>query len=112
MAISRAQMRTQLKGGTMKCNTKKMKAGGMLAMMSPAAALALSMKSGRAEGILGMGALGALINAGRKKGGAGGTDSPVNSSAARVPTTAKMKSGGKVRGDGVCQRGRTKGKMR
>ena len=51
MAISRAQMGSQLKGNKMK-KTKKMKKGGdLLAMISPAAAIAQSMKAGKPVGL-------------------------------------------------------------
>jgi hypothetical protein len=112
MTISRAQTGSQLKGNKMACGPKKMKNGGMLAMISPAAAMAKSMKSGKAEGILGMGAVGALANAGRKKGGAEARgEGPSNLGGPKGVTG--MKSGGKVnRGDGACMKGHTKGKMR
>lgn len=98
-------MGSQLKGNKM----KKMKKGGMLAMISPAAALAQSMKSGKAEGILGGGIVGALANAGRKKRDrAEGPEGPSGPSG-----VTGMKAGGKVtRGDGACMKGHTKGKMR
>ena len=108
MAISRAQMGSQLKGNKM----KKMKGGDMLAMISPAAALAQSMKSGKAEGILGMSGLGAMYNAGRKKRDR--AEGPTGPSGPSAPTgVTGMKAGGKVtRGDGACMKGHTKGKMR
>lgn len=84
---------------------KKNKGGKLLAMLSPAAAIGQSLKSGRAEGLLGMGALGALINQDKKRDRK--ADGQVGPSA---PTG--MKAGGKVtRGDGVCTKGHTKGKM-
>ena len=107
MAVSRAQMGKQLEGNNMNCGTKKMKKGGMLAMISPAAAMAQSLKSGRAEGILGMGAAGALFNAGRKK-----SASAEGPAGPEMRKTQGMKKGGVMRGDGCCMKGKTKGKMR
>jgi len=117
MAISRAQMRTQLKGGTMKKTTKKASGGELMGMLSPAYALSKSLKSGKAEGILGMGALGALYNATRKKkkGDVETSemdDRPKSNMAAKSSAAKPMKKGGRVRGDGICQRGKTKGRMR
>lgn len=109
MTISRAQMGNQLKGNKM----KKMKKGGkILGMLSPAVALGQSLKSGKAEGILGMSALGAMHNASRKKRDrAEGPEGPSGPSGPSGVTG--MKRGGKVtRGDGVCMKGHTKGKMR
>ena len=119
MAISRAQMGSQLTGNKMK-KTKKMALGGkVLEKLSPAVALANSLKSGKAEGVLGMTGLGAMYNAaqrGRGRGtspeeaaatGAGGMSAMARP---ELPTRG-MKKGGKVRGDGVCQRGKTKGRM-
>jgi len=117
MAISRAQMRTQLKGGTMKKTKKKASGGKLMSMLSPAYALNKSLKSGKAEGILGMGALGALYNATRKKkkGDVETSemdDRPKSNMAAKSSAAKPMKKGGRVRGDGICQRGKTKGRMR
>lgn len=87
---------------------KKAKGGEILSMLSPAYALGKSLKSGKAEGILGMGALGALYNASQKKNKSGDDmDAPKSNMAAK-----RMKNGGRVRGDGICQRGKTKGRMR
>ena len=87
---------------------KKSKGGKMLAMLSPAAAIGQSLKSGRAEGLLGMGTLGALINQDKKRDRK--ADGQVGPSGPSAPTG--MKAGGKVtRGDGVCTKGHTKGKM-
>lgn len=97
----------------MKKTKKKAKGGKLLAMLSPAAALAQSMKSGKAEGILGMGGIGALYNASQKKNKSGDDmDEPKSNMAAKSSAAKRMKAGGKVRGDGICQRGKTKGKMR
>lgn len=110
MTISRGDMRRQIERPPMK-KTKKMKGGGLLAMLSPAAAIAQSLKSGKAEGMLGMTPLGAIYNADRKKRnraegptGPGGTTAPTG--------VTGMKKGGAVRGDGCCMKGHTKGKMR
>jgi len=87
---------------------KKNKGGKLLAMLSPAAAIGQSLKSGRAEGLLGMGGAGALINQDKKRDRK--ADGQVGPSGPSAPTG--MKAGGKVtRGDGVCTKGHTKGKM-
>jgi len=117
MAISRAQMRTQLKGGTMKKTKKKSGGGKLLAAISPAYALSKSLKSGKAEGILGMGLLGAMHNKSLKDNTPVDADNPKSNMAARIPmamtrTASKMKYGGRVRGDGICRQGKTKGSMR
>jgi hypothetical protein len=114
MAISRAQMRSQLKGGTMKKTTKKKSKGGkLLSMISPAYALQKSLESGKAEGILGMGALGAAYNKNRKRDDPSSSpDTPRSNMAATSAAAKPMKKGGRVRGDGCCQRGKTKGAMR
>ncbi|MDA9272052.1 hypothetical protein N9Q05_01545 [bacterium] len=110
MTISRAQMRTQLKGGAMKKTMKKKGGGELLSMLSPAYALSKSLKSGKAEGILGMGLLGAAYNKSRKgKGASGSADTPASNMAAK---TKAMKKGGMARGDGCCMKGKTKGTMR
>jgi hypothetical protein len=111
MTISRAQMGSQIERPPMK-KTKKMKGGGLLAMISPAAAIAQSLKSGKAEGILGMTPVGALYNADRKKRNR--AEGPTGPGGPSAPTgVTGMKAGGKVsRGDGCCMKGHTKGKMR
>jgi hypothetical protein len=78
-------------------------------MFSPAAALAQSLKSGKAEGILGMTPIGAMVNQADKRRRRSG-EGPSEPSG---PTgVTGMKKGGKVgRGDGACMKGRTKGKM-
>ena len=99
---------------------KKFNGGKLMSMLSPAYALNKSLKSGKAEGILGMGALGALYNATRKKKkGDDETsemdDRPKSNMAAKSSAAKPMKKGGAVkgnRGDGCCQRGKTKGTMR
>ena len=78
--------------------TKKMKLGG-LAMLSPALALAETLKSGQPEGLLKLAPMAIA-------GGSLEKDKKKNKGA------AKMAKGGMVRGDGCAQRGKTKGKMR
>jgi len=124
MAISRAQMGSQLTGNRMKKKAVKRKAlGGLAAIkeggianISPAAALVKSLESGRPEGMLRLSPLAQVLGRGRGDGAA-----PMPEEAGMAATgamqrpelpTRGMKKGGKVRGDGVCQRGKTKGTMR
>jgi hypothetical protein len=105
MTISRAQMASQLTGNKMKKKPVKRKAlGGLMgaaikeggiANLSPAVAVAKSLKSGRPEGML---RLSPLAMAFGRRG--------------RSEDERGMKRGGKVRGDGICQHGKTKGTMR
>ena len=94
MAISRAQMRSQLTGNRMKKKTEKKALGGIMlakklgAGAIPTVAAARSIESGEPEGILKYTPMGMMM---RKARG--------------------MKAGGKVRGDGVCKRGKTKGRF-
>lgn len=83
---------------------KKSKGGKLLGMLSPAVSLAQSIKSGQPEGLLSMSPL-AMMAGRRKKDEEGrGPSGP--------STPTRMKAGGKVtRGDGVCTKGHTKGKM-
>tara|TARA_R110000822_G_scaffold184415_7_gene323773 strand:+ start:9130 stop:9450 length:321 start_codon:yes stop_codon:yes gene_type:complete len=106
-------MGTQLEGNRMK-KPQKMKMGGMLAMLSPAAALVKSLRSGKAEGILGMTPVGAMYNDGRKKRDPDNTEGPTGPAGPAGPKgVTGMKAGGRVsRGDGACMKGHTKGKMR
>ena len=94
MTISRSQIGSQMKGGTMykKKPVKKKALGGVLGMLAnkgkpmPMGILPmLAKKSGaKAPGMLGLAGLAA----------------------------GKMKSGGKVtRGDGACKRGKTRGRI-
>ena len=93
----------------MKKPVQKKKGGGMLAMLSPAAALAQSLKSGKAEGILGMTPIGAMANQADKRRRRSGEGPGEPSGPSGV---TGMKKGGKVgRGDGACMKGHTKGKM-
>jgi hypothetical protein len=119
MAISRAQMGSQLTGNKMK-KTKKMKDGGkLLNMLSPAAALVNTIRSGEPQGLMNLSPLAHALSRGQR--GDGATSMPEEAQAtpasgmtpmARPALPARgMKKGGKVRGDGVCQRGKTKGRM-
>ena len=87
---------------------KKKKSGGLggLAMLSPALALAKSLQSGSPQGLLKLSPLGMLMGSDKK------SDKPGVESIALQTPTARMAKGGKVRGDGCCQRGKTKGAMR
>lgn len=119
MAISRAQMGSQLKGNRMKKPTKKMSKGGnLLSMISPAAAIVQSMKAGKPVGLANLSPLAHALSRGKR----GDSASPMPEEAAAVAAgmnpmarpelpTRGMKAGGKVRGDGICQRGKTKGRM-
>ena len=125
MAISRAQMGSQLTGNKMKKKPVKRKAlGGIAAIkeggianISPAAALVKSLESGRPEGMLRLSPLAQVLGRGRGEGAASAMPQEAGMTATgamerpQLPTRG-MKKGGKVRGDGVCQRGKTKGAMR
>ena len=111
MTISRANMDQQVRKPPMKKPVKK-KNGGLLAMISPAAALAQSLRSGKPEGILGMGALGAMANVAQRRSRKRDDKKEGPSGPSSIEGPTGMKRGGKVgRGDGVCKKGRTKGKM-
>jgi hypothetical protein len=120
MAISRAQMGSQLTGNKMK-KTKKMQGGGkLLNMLSPAAALVNTIRSGEPQGLMNLSPLAHALSRGKRGDGAASmpeeaaaTGSSGMTAMARpeLPTRG-MKKGGKVRGDGICQRGKTKGTMR
>ena len=77
------------------CGTKKIKAGGKidkmkgggLAMLSPAYALAKSLESGKAEGLMKLSPLAQAMSAGRKN----------KDKATDVGNVTGMKSGGKVK---------------
>ena len=123
MTISRAQMASQLTGNRMKKKPAKRKAlGGLAAIkeggianLSPAVALAKSLKSGKPEGMLRLSPLAqAFGRKGRSEDGTEATQSTMPSGSVERPTlpTRGMKRGGKVRGDGICQHGKTKGTMR
>ena len=104
MAISRAQMGSQLTGNKMK-KTKKKAMGGLMGALADAGVKAP------------IGIIPQMIMARNKSRG---TAAPMPEEAAapmaagmqrpELPTRG-MKKGGKVRGDGVCQRGKTKGRM-
>lgn len=93
MAISRAQMGKQLKGNKMK-KTKKMGNGGMMPMGIIPQMIAMTAK--------------------KRKASADEVGDPVEAMVQAASQPKTMKKGGKVggRGDGCCQRGRTKGTMR
>ena len=75
------------------CGTKKMKGGG-LAMLSPAYALAKSLKSGKAEGIMKLSPLAQALSSKKKK-----------ESGMDVGSVTGMKNGGKIRGGGAATKG-------
>ena len=118
MAISRAQMRSQLKGGTMKKKpVKKMMLGGILA--------AKAMDKGMVPL---MGVLPMMYNASKNRDNKAAESAAAAAAeaakkqkekqvaAARMATAAMkprgMKAGGKVsRGDGCATRGKTKGRF-
>ena len=134
MAISRAQMGSQLTGNKMKKKPVKRKAlGGLAAIkeggianISPAAALVKSLESGRPEGMLRLSPLAQALGRGRGRGRGSDSATPEETAATaetmagpmqrpQLPTRGMKgggKTGGKGRGDGVCQRGHTKGTMR
>ena len=125
MTISRAQMGAQLTGNRMKKKSAKRKAlGGLMgaaikeggiANLSPAVALAKSLKSGKPEGILRLSPLAQLMRRGEKEDDSADKELKSDSkdrSTRPTLATRGMKRGGKVRGDGICQRGHTKGTMR
>ncbi|TFH47760.1 MAG: hypothetical protein E4G89_07410 [Methanothrix sp.] len=83
-------------------SVKKMGGGGkLLKMLSPAAALASSLKSGEPEGLMAVMPIGAMMKQGRK---------PAASVSNKTVRGAKtMASGGRI--NGAAKRGHTKGKM-
>ena len=109
MTISRAQMGSQLTGTRMKKPTKKMALGGVLLD---------KMTNGAIKAPIGI--IPQMIMANRRKDRAASAaeeEAQAMQAAAMsqmtrpdLPTRG-MKAGGKVRGDGVCQRGKTKGRM-
>lgn len=101
MAMGRSCMGKQMATAPASRKPKKMGSGG-LAMISPAAALIKSLQSGAPEGLMKI-VPGARMLADPKK------KQPDQS---MVPQTAPMAKGGRVRGDGCCKSGGTKGKMR
>ena len=106
MPISRALMGHQLKGNKMKCRPVKKKAiGGVLGALA----------SGDLEGAI-PGVIPRMLmdRRKRKKDEARAKASGEGPSSLGGPTgVTEMKAGGKVtRGDGVCVKGHTKGKMR
>jgi hypothetical protein len=111
MAISRAQMGSQLTGNKMKKPVKKKALGGMMmdkmtdgAIKAPVGIipqLLMAQNRNRDAAVAPMPEEAATAGA----GGMGPMQRP-------ELATRGMKKGGKVRGDGVCQRGKTKGTMR
>jgi hypothetical protein len=107
MAISRSQMGSQLTGNKMK-KTKKKNVGGLLGAMAGN------------ETMLPLGIIPQMLYREHQKKNAATDmpDMPDAPTAVAGPMTRPdlpargMKRGGKVRGDGVCQRGKTKGTMR
>ena len=88
---------------------------GGIANLSPAVALANSLKSGKPEGILRLSPLAQLMRRGEKEDDSADKELKSDSkdrSTRPTLATRGMKRGGKVRGDGICQRGHTKGTMR
>jgi hypothetical protein len=119
MAISRAQMGSQLTGNKMKKTKKMSKGGDMLAMISPAAAIAQSMKAGKPVGLANLSPVAHLMGRKNKAGAAASPEEAAATGAGGMSAMARpelptrgMKKGGKVRGDGCCVRGKTKGTMR
>lgn len=118
MTISRSQMGSQLTGNrTMKKRkTKKMALGGLAAVKElgagaiPTVALARSLKSGQPEGIL---KAMPIAQAMRRSSDPAPTPSTMPSGPMQRPERAAkgMKRGGRVRGDGIAQRGKTKGRF-
>ena len=81
---------------------KKMGGGGkLLKMLSPAAALASSLKSGKPEGLMAIMPIGAMMKQGNKPAASGSNKT--------VRGAKTMASGGRI--NGSAKRGHTKGKM-
>jgi len=101
MAMSRAQMGSQMKGNRMNCKgTKKMQAGGM--MPDAEGNYAAVPQAGRQ----------AMEQAVAQAAAAAKARTPRKDAAPLMRKARPMKAGGRVRGDGCCQRGKTKGTMR
>jgi len=135
MAISRAQMGRQLKGNRMKKRrkTKKMGLGGLAAIKEggaanviPTVAIVESIKSGEPEGMLRMTPIGQELakrearkeskKPKRVSGASQNTPAAPQNTSGRMERpqlpSRGMKAGGRVgRGDGVCRKGKTKGRM-
>lgn len=132
MAISRAQMGSQLKGTKMKKRkTKKMALGGIAAVKElgveaiPSVSIAKSLASGKPEGLLRATPIGQALSQqeaeakSRKNTRVSGapqqsTQSQAQSGRMERPQkpTRGMKAGGQMgRGDGCCVRGKTRGRM-
>lgn len=98
MTMGRASMGKQIAVTRSSKKVVKKGEGGLLAAISPAAALAKSLKSGKPEGIMKMTPLGAAVGAAFPKG----KDIPANkakaaAAAAAAGKPAPMKSGGRVK---------------
>ena len=97
--------------------TKRMKKGGdLLAMFSPVAAFAQTMKSGSPVGLAKLSPLAHAISSGADSSTVLPEEEakrPQRRGAMVRPAlpVRGMKKGGSVRGDGICQRGKTKGRM-
>jgi hypothetical protein len=101
MTMGRSSMGKQIAVTRSSRDGVKKMAGGGLSMLSPAAALAESLKSGQPEGILKMTPIGMAMKAAKGKAGPTARD--------EAKKAVPMKSGGKVgRGDGCCIKGKTK----
>ena len=106
-------MRNQIRNGPMKKAQKKAKGGNLNGIIGGALG---AMLSGDIKGALpGLAGMAAQQKMDRKSGD--DMDNPESRIALRTPvavtpSAAKMKAGGKVRGDGACMKGHTKGKMR
>ena len=88
----------------MKEPKKMAKGGDVLGTLSPAYGIATGRGLFGKLGEMGLSPAGMMADASRDKKKKG--------EETRAPLGAKgMKQGGKVRGDGVCQRGKTKGRM-
>ena len=118
MAISRTQMGSQLKGNRMKKTKKMSKGGKLLNMLSPAAALVNTIQSGKPQGLMNLSPLAHALTRGKRGADASMPEESAAMGASAMSAMARpelpargMKAGGKVRGDGICQRGKTKGRM-
>jgi hypothetical protein len=104
MSMGRSSMGKQIAVTRSSRDGVKKMGGGGLAMISPAASLVESLRSGQPEGILGaLSPVAMAMKAAKKKRG--------EDEGSETKTTVAMKSGGKVgRGDGCCMKGKTKGR--
>lgn len=105
MTIARIQMKSQLKGSKMAYKKVKKKVGGGI----------LGLAAGGEDGQNMLGSLSPLYGAIAGRGAFGklagtykGDNKKKSQQAVEAPA---LKKGGRVRGDGVVQRGKTRGKM-